>query len=122
MHRLGILNILDPMTPDRYYCLDLRRWDHREWTKFMIILAITEPGENWEKEDYRWSKYDDIVPGWQLPQTWTQPDEMHGGTGGPRAFGWIRLKYTTTGPGCAPNMNSRKALRKKTLPGMKIMF
>ena len=71
---------------------------------------------------YRWSKYDDHVPGWELPQTWTEPDEAHGNTGGPRNFGWIILTYTTTGRGCAPNMTSRRALRKKTLAGMKVMF
>ncbi len=28
-HRMGILNVIDPMFPDRLYRLDLRRYDHR---------------------------------------------------------------------------------------------
>lgn len=87
--------------------------------KILILLAITEPGENWEDEEYRWSKYDDIVPGWELPQTWTEPDEAHGGTGGPRNVGWVCLRYTSTGKGCAPNMATRRLVRKRTLAGLK---
>ena len=77
MHRLGVLNIFDPFYPDRRYRLDLRRWDHREWTKVLIALAMAEPGENWDAPEYRWSKYDDTVPDWKLPTTWVAPDETY---------------------------------------------
>lgn len=68
IHRLGILNLYDSFYPDRHYRLDLRRWDHREWAKILVTLAMTEPGDNWENQAYRWSKFDEIVPGWELPQ------------------------------------------------------
>merc|ERR1711939_868411 len=87
-HRLGMLNVLDPMYPDRFYRLDLRRWDHREICKIMIKLAVEEPGENWERQEYRWSKYDPCVPGWTLPALWATSDDDCGGDGGPRRFGW----------------------------------
>jgi len=57
------MNILDPMKPDRLYKLDLRRYDHREWCKIIAVLAVAEPGDNWEICTYRWAKYDDAVPG-----------------------------------------------------------
>lgn len=28
-HRLGVLNVIDPLFSDRFYKMDLRRWDHR---------------------------------------------------------------------------------------------
>ena len=118
-HRVGILNVIDPMWPDRIYRLDLRRWDHRECCKIMIELAMAEPGENWLGEDYRWSKYDGNVPGWSLPMQWTASDESHKGEGGPRRHGWCSFTYTTTEPGCAPNWSIRREVRKKVLCGIK---
>ena len=78
LHRMGILNLYDPLYPDRSYKLDLRRWDHREWCKILISLAITEPGNNWVNAEYRWGKYDEPVPGWELPLSWTEPDTASG--------------------------------------------
>lgn len=120
IHRLGVLNIYDSMSPNRAYRLDLRRWDHREFTKILIQLAMVEPGDNWINQMYRWSRYDDHVAGWELPQTWTSPDD--GGIGGPRTFGWLQLTYSSTGPGCQPNNNCRRALRKRLLAGLKPLF
>ena len=119
LHRVGILNVMDPMSPDRLYRLDLRRWDHREACKIMIQLAIVEPGDNWLGEEYRWSKYDANVPGWTLPMQWTSSDESHYGDGGPRRHGWCSFTYTTTGPGCAPSWNIRREMRKRVLCGIK---
>mmetsp|Transcript_15285 Transcript_15285/g.25407 ORF Transcript_15285/g.25407 Transcript_15285/m.25407 type:complete len:1484 (+) Transcript_15285:120-4571(+) len=118
-HRVGILNIMDPMSPDRLYRLDLRRWDHREACKIMIQLAIIEPGDNWVGEEYRWSKYDGNVPGWTLPMQWTTPDEVNYGDGGPRRHGWCSFTYTSTDPGCAPNWSLRREQRKRVLVGIK---
>lgn len=117
-HRVGLMNVLDPMRPDRIYRLDLRRYDHREWTKILIQLAIAEPGDNWEGVEYRWGKYDDPVPGWSLPATWCYADDG-GITGGPRSYGWLRLSYRSYGNGCMPVMAVRKFLRKRTLAGLK---
>lgn len=45
------MNLLDPMKPDRLYRLDLRRFDHREFVKILVSLAVAEPGDNWEGEE-----------------------------------------------------------------------
>jgi hypothetical protein len=118
-HRLGVLNVLDPLYPDRLYRFDLRRWEHREYCKIMIKLAMEEPGENWTGEEYRWSKYDGNVPGWTLPVNWTLPDEENNGEGGPRKFGWVCFTYTSTNAGCAPVKSVRLDLRKIVLCGIK---
>lgn len=112
------MNLLDPMKPDRLYRLDLRRCDHREWVKILVVLAIAEPGENWEGVEYRWGKYDEPVPGWTLPSTWCSADDG-GNNGGPRNFGWLKLSYRSHGNGCFPVISVRKNLRKRTLAGMK---
>lgn len=120
-HRIGIMNLMDPMKPDRLYKLDLRRYDHREWCKILVSLAVSEPGENWEQVEYRWGKYDEPVPGWSLPGTWTWADDggLHGG---PRNHGWLQLYYRSVGNGCFPIMSLRKYLRKRTLAGMKVIL
>lgn len=117
-HRLGCLNVLDPLFSDRFYKLDLRRWDHRcviylflcseirisksyyscrEVCRAIVRLAIDQPGENLGITEYRWSKYDGAVPGWALPMNWVSPDEENGGDGGPRRFGWTCLEYFSSG-------------------------
>lgn len=119
------MNIFDPMNPDREYKLDLRRWDMREFCKILILLSINEPGDNWENDgEYRWSKYDDPVPGWILPAPWAQKDEFDDPSirtrdAGPRRYGWLRCTYTSTAPGCEANMTLRRTLRRRTLAGLK---
>lgn len=120
-HRIGIMNLMDPMKPDRLYLLDLRRYDHREWCKILVSLAVAEPGDNWEQVEYRWGKYDEPVPGWSLPGTWTWHDDG-GNHGGPRTHGWLRVYYRSVGNGCFPIMSLRKYLRKRTLAGMKVIL
>ncbi len=125
IHRIGIMNIFDPMSPDREYKLDLRRWDMREFCKILMQLSINEPGENWVKGgEYRWSKYDDPVPGWVLPAPWATKDEFDDPSikskdAGPRRYGWLRCTYTSTATGCEANMALRRQLRRKTLAGLK---
>lgn len=89
--------------------------------KILISLSISEPGTNWMDETYRWSKYDDHVPGWQLPSTWTLDDDDPDAVGeaGPRTMGWLIVTYTSTGPGCMPVMKLRRKLRRRVLAGMK---
>ena len=69
------------------------------------------------------SKYDDPIPGWILPAPWALNDgevaEEGGSTGGPRNFGWLILRYTSTGDGCIPVMTLRRNLRRRVLAGMK---
>jgi hypothetical protein len=112
------MNIFDTMKPDRLYRLDLRRYDHREYAKILVALAIAEPGENWENYSYRWGKYDEPVPGWTLPGIWAAADDG-GDRGGPRNHGWLVLTYRSYGQGCMPVMSVRKNLRKRLLAGMK---
>lgn len=122
LHRLGMLNIFDPMDPDREYKMDLRRWDHREMCKILVLLGAHEPGDNWVGGgEFRWGKYDEPVPGWMLPAKWAAKDESEGGSkdNGPRRDGWCRVIYTSTGDGCAADMNARRHLRRKTLSGLK---
>ena len=124
-HRIGILNACDPFNPDRKFRLDLRRWEHREWCKILVQLAMTEPGENWVDATYSWSRYDDHVPGWVLPESWSIPDEEGGGGGefkqelGPRHYGWLVVTYRSKGYGCKADPIIRKALRKRCLVGIK---
>lgn len=47
MHRIGILNLWDPMAPDGYYALEMNIPEMRKITEFLVRLAIVEPGENW---------------------------------------------------------------------------
>ena len=126
-HRLGILNVSDPMYPDRLFKLDLRRWEHREWCKVLIQLTINEPGESWGDVTYSWSRYDDPVPGWELPAPWANPDDddptlppgVRQGDSGPRRYGWLVVTYRSVGFGCQPSLLSRKNLRKRCLVGLK---
>ena len=121
-HRIGILNACDPFSPDRKFRLDLRRWEHREWCKILVQLAITEPGENWVDATYSWSRYDDHVPGWVLPESWSVPDEEGGEFKqelGPRHYGWLVVTYRSKGHGCKADPIIRKNLRKRCLVGIK---
>jgi Domain of unknown function (DUF4476) len=117
LHRMGILAIYDPMNVDREFRLDLRRWEHREWCKILIQLAIAEPGENWVDVSYSWSRYDSPVPGWELPEPWTRPDDE--ADSGPRKYGWLIVTYRSVGFGCQALVGVRKNLRKRVLIGLK---
>lgn len=115
-HRLGPLNVVDPMYPDLMYLLDLRRYEHREICKICIVLGVDEPGENWLNQEYRVSYFDDPVLGWMLPSTWEVPDDGKAETG-PRRYGWLRFNYVSEGPDMDPNIELRFELRKRTLAG-----
>ena len=41
-HRVGYLNIINPLKPERFYHFDLAYPDHREMTKILVVLAIIE--------------------------------------------------------------------------------
>lgn len=122
-HRLGWLNTTNPMLPDRYYELDLRFWEQREICKVLCTLAVEEPGENWIGEDYRWSKGDTPVPGWELPASWAASDEEFDGEGGPRRFGRLRCRYTSDPDrGCDPVWGVRRDLMARFLCGTVRVF
>ena len=119
LHRIGILNLYDPSVVDYDYNLDLRRFDHREYAKILIALAINEPGDNFQNQQFRWTKYDDPVPGWVVPATWQTPDESGNGDGGPRHHGWFTFTYCSQGEGFSVDIHARNELRKRTLSGVK---
>lgn len=37
--RRGLLNVINPVYPDRYYRLDLAKWDEREMAKILVRLV-----------------------------------------------------------------------------------
>ncbi len=45
-HRLGWLNIFNPMHCDGFYRLDLGKRDQRMVAQMLVVLSIEEPGEN----------------------------------------------------------------------------
>ncbi len=45
-HRLGWLNIFNPMHCDGFYRLDLGKRDQRIVAQMLVILSLEEPGEN----------------------------------------------------------------------------
>ena len=125
VHRLGWLNIFNPEYPDRIYNLDLRYSDHRQMVQILSVLAVEEPGENWLDEEYRWSSYDDPVPGWTLPNSWTGrvEDTDNAGHCGPREFGRLFLEYTSDAVyDCAPVWTVREELKKRCLCGTKLVY
>eukprot|EP00752_Nemacystus_decipiens_P004848 g4411.t1 len=116
--RLGPLNCYNPMKPDRSYDLDLAHRDDREICKVLARLAADEPGENWVGEQYSWSYAQRPVPGWELPLSWTTPD--NGQNGGPRHCGRLTLRYSSDpATGCAPIWKLRESLMARVLAGEK---
>mmetsp|Transcript_27108 Transcript_27108/g.44718 ORF Transcript_27108/g.44718 Transcript_27108/m.44718 type:complete len:219 (+) Transcript_27108:2-658(+) len=126
LHRLGALNLLNPLKPDGKVWLDLRAWDQREWCKVLCRLAAEEPGENWLGEVYQWTRAEAPVPGWVLPKSWTEPeDAVHalGLENGPRKNGRLTTTYTSDPAlGCAPVWEVRKELQARTLSGGALQY
>ncbi|CAM9116440.1 unnamed protein product [Pylaiella littoralis] len=118
-HRLGILNVQNPIRPDGPYVLDLKVWEEREWAKILIKLAVEEPGANWEHETYTHARGTPAIQGWLLPESWTREDEEMNGDGGPRRSGILCLRYITdVAKGCIAKWEVRRALQIRTLGGI----
>ena len=64
MNRLGWLNAANPFEVDGYYQLDLAVSEQREIARFLVDLAVQEPGENWQDETYNEKPF-------ELPKSWT---------------------------------------------------
>lgn len=73
IYRLGWLNIWTPLNPDNYFELNLALSEQRQVATMLVKLAVEEPGENWQRETYGWSREEDI-PGWELNVGWTKDD------------------------------------------------
>ena len=91
--------------------------------KILVKLAVEEPGENWRNVKFRWSKYNEAVPGWVLPMNWAlknvEGPNPEVPEQGPRRHGWPTVTYTSNGPGCRPSKEARRRLRTKVFAGMK---
>ena len=117
-HRLGYMNMYNPVHPDRFYKCDLTVRDHRELAKVLVKLAVVEPGENWVNERYRRNKTMDWIPGWELPKEWgEEPEDENDTSVGIRRYGLMDAGYTSTGRGCNPDYEARRALQQRFLCG-----
>jgi len=115
-HRIGFLNLFNPVYPDRFYELNLAMKDHREVVAILGRLAMIEPGENLANQSYRRS-YDIVpIPGWILPRPWAEDPENKTGKG-LRDYGIIKMEYQSEGPGLEPNWQERKLLKTRVLCG-----
>ena len=74
--RLGWLNTWNPLKPDFYYELQHTRREERLVSKALLHLAVVEPGENWLEETFAWGRFDNAIPGWELPRTWFTEEGM----------------------------------------------
>eukprot|EP00753_Platysulcus_tardus_P002729 PLAT11849.1.p1 GENE.PLAT11849.1~~PLAT11849.1.p1 ORF type:complete len:1311 (-),score=449.39 PLAT11849.1:73-3516(-) len=91
VHRLGWLNVWNPMHSDGYYELDLAMRDDWRLASLLVKLAVKEPGENWLDETYKGMPF-------ELPLTWV--------TEVPRK-GIVTLTYTTRVGGAALELREK---------------
>lgn len=122
---LGWLNVVNTLSPERRYDLDLSVWDEREMTKILVALAIAEPGENWINQSFSPSRSDPPLPGWKLPVRWEKEDSAGGDDskdgGGVNRSGFLSLEYYAGQErGCGPVMAARRALLARTLCGTRL--
>jgi len=52
IHRLGVLNTMNPLKPDGPWCLRLTASDERIMASILVKLAVAEVGENWQNCTY----------------------------------------------------------------------
>ena len=84
-HRLGWLNVFDPVSPDKRWYMNLLVKEQWRVATIMVKLAIVEPGENWVYEHYWIIDRDGNMkpkPGWQLPVSWAT--KVHKNPKGPK--------------------------------------
>ena len=75
-HRLGLLNYLNPHRMDLNFCLHLRQREDRIAMKMIIHMSVIEPGENVVDETFRWDRLTEVMPGWEIKQTWFREDGL----------------------------------------------
>ncbi|KAF1317914.1 Leucine-rich repeat-containing protein, partial [Globisporangium splendens] len=110
-YRFGWLNIWTPLIPDNYYELNLSLYEECEVAKALVRLAIDEPGENWQRETFGWSR-DELIPGWELNMSWLRD-------GGFPEKGFLCLEYYSgADKGCGPVWPTRRELASSTLCGL----
>jgi hypothetical protein len=74
--RLGWLNVYTPMKPEGAFELAMSRWEERQVAKIAVVLSVIEPGINFENVRFRWDKFVDPIPGWEVSQFWLTEDGM----------------------------------------------
>ena len=95
MNRIGWLNASNSFEVDGFYKLDLAVPEQREVAIFLVDLAVQEPGENWQDEEYDGKPF-------ELPKSWTiEVPYKH----------LLSMKYYT-GPNCSLQHLRRKWSRK----------
>lgn len=110
-YRFGWLNLWTPLLPDNYYELNLSTYEEREVAKALVRLAIDEPGENWQRETFGWSR-EELIPGWELNMSWLKD-------GGFPEKGYLCLEYYSgADKGCGPVWPTRRELASGTLCGL----
>ncbi len=84
MNRIGWLNAANSIEVDGYYLLDLAVPEQRDVAIVLVDLAVQEPGENWQDEEYDGKPF-------ELPKSWTLEVPYQK---------FLSMKYYT-GPNCA---------------------
>mmetsp|Transcript_16332 Transcript_16332/g.30488 ORF Transcript_16332/g.30488 Transcript_16332/m.30488 type:complete len:1463 (-) Transcript_16332:187-4575(-) len=74
--RLGWLNVFNSMKPEGSFELAMGRWEERQIAKIAVVLSVIEPGINFENVRFRWDKFVDPIPGWEVSQFWLTEDGM----------------------------------------------
>jgi hypothetical protein len=54
----------------------MSRWEERQVAKIAVVLSVIEPGINFENVRFRWDKFVDPIPGWEVSQFWLTEDGM----------------------------------------------
>ncbi|OQR94436.1 leucine-rich repeat-containing protein [Achlya hypogyna] len=103
IHRIGWLNIWNPLYAEMEYRLDLSVWEDYQVTCMLAQLGDIEPGENWVDE-----RFNDLF-GWELPLSWVQGRIPHAGD--------LYLRYTTGEHNKNRVMAAREDLKKRVLCG-----
>ena len=109
--RLGLMNVGNPLHPDRKFELNLCIYEEREMAKVLVALAVAEPGENWKDERYKRDSTKEWIPGWELPKEWETEVPGDSATG-VRKFGLLEVTYAGT-----PVPKARRELMPRFLCG-----
>jgi hypothetical protein len=82
------LNLFNPLRPEvsppslpllsdsvqGAYELSLSRWEERQVAKCLLILAMSESGDNITRGSFRWQREMESMPGWTVTVPWLTGD------------------------------------------------
>ena len=72
IHRIGWLNLFNPLRPDGHYELMLNRPDERQLCKLLVHMSLAEGGGRWKKQRLSWNRAAEDIPAWSLNEVWFQ--------------------------------------------------